>query len=107
LAVREHHPGAQRNVGLLYKYGLAVPQNYMCALKWYLKAAEQNSAAIVPLNIGALFENGRSVPRDRHKALEWYCHGGDNIYRNRLKNQGYHRSSADKSKFNSIIDSLY
>jgi hypothetical protein len=87
--------------------GNGVPKNNMCALKWYLKAAEQNKDEFAPNNIGKLFENGHGVPLDKYKALEWFCHGGYKTDRDRLKNEGFHRSATDKSKFNSIIASLY
>jgi TPR repeat protein len=107
LASRENNSRAQRNVGTFYRDGLAAPQNYLCALKWYLKAAEGNDIDNTPNHIGWLFENGYGVPLDKYKALEWYCHRGDKSYINTLKNEGFHRSATDKSKFNSIIISSY
>jgi TPR repeat protein len=107
LAAMENNSIAQNNIGVLYKDGNGVPQNYLCALKWYLKAAEQCEYENTPNNIGWLFENGYGVPPNKYKALECYCHGGDKTHRDRLKSEGYHRSATDKSKFNSIIDSLY
>jgi TPR repeat protein len=107
LAARENNSHAQCNIGVLYDIGNGVPQNYLCALKWYLKAAEGNDAGVSPGNIGKLFENGCSVPVDKYKALEWYCHGGNKANIKKLKSNGFHRSATDKSKFNSIIDSLY
>ncbi|KAI8886801.1 hypothetical protein K501DRAFT_269391 [Backusella circina FSU 941] len=43
-----------------------VPENYLCAMKWYLKSAEQNHTFALN-NIGVLFENGRGVPLDKYK----------------------------------------
>ncbi|KAI8877566.1 hypothetical protein K501DRAFT_160877, partial [Backusella circina FSU 941] len=61
----------QTNIGYLYDNGFGVPKNYLCAIKWWLNAAEQNN--MVDLNhIGVLFENGRGVPHNTLKALEWY-----------------------------------
>jgi hypothetical protein len=79
----------------------------MCALKWYLKAAERSVHVDQSNNIGELFETGHGVPLDKYKALEWYCHGRYKININRLEGQGYHRSKTGKSKFNYIIDLLY
>jgi TPR repeat protein len=106
LAAMENNSTSQNNIGTLYRDGVAVPKNYMCAMKWLLKSAEQNEYENTPTNIGDLIEHGHGVPLDKYRALEWFCHGGDKSYRDRLKNQGYHRSSADKSKFNSIINSF-
>jgi TPR repeat protein len=107
LAAKENNSHAQNCIGVLYYDGEAVPKNYLCALKWHLKAAEQNYDGSTPNNIGKFFEYGQCVPLDKYKALEWYCRGGDKTSRDRLKSEGYHRSDIDKSKFNSTIDSLY
>jgi TPR repeat protein len=107
LAAMENDSYGQNNIGELYHYGLGVPKNYLCALKWLLKAAEQFECDDTPNNIGLLFENGQGVPLDKYKALEWCCRGGDNSHRKRLKKQGYHRSATDKSTFNYITDLLY
>jgi hypothetical protein len=107
LAAMGNDSTAYNNIGALYDYGYGVPQNYLCALKWYLKSAEPCENENTLNNIGELFEKGYGVPLDKYKALEWYCHGEDKANVKRLKYQGYHRSAADKSKFNYIIDSLY
>jgi TPR repeat protein len=107
LAAMENNSHAQSNIGILYRDGLTVPKNYLCAMKWFLKADEENDGGNTPANIGWLFENGYGVPLDKYKALEWYFYGGDKSYIKTLKDQGYHISETDKSKFNSIIDSLY
>jgi tetratricopeptide (TPR) repeat protein len=107
LAARENNSDAQNSIGVLYYYGEGVPQNYLCALKWYLKAAEQNEDENAPNNIGKLFEYGRGVPLDKYKALELFCHGGKKTHRDRLKSEGYHLSASDISTFNYITDSLY
>jgi TPR repeat protein len=99
LAAMENNSIAQNNIGTLYYDGLGVPKDYLCALKWYLKAAEQNKSENALSNIGDLFEKGYGVPLDKYKALEWYCQGGNKSHRDRLKSEGYRRSAADKSKF--------
>jgi TPR repeat protein len=107
LAAMENNSKAQNTIGILYYYGDGVPQNYLCALKWYLKAAEQCEYANTPNNIGWLFEDGYGVPLDKYKAVEWYYHEGNKFHLDRLKGEGYHLSATDKSKSNSTIDSLY
>jgi TPR repeat protein len=107
LAARENDSTAYKNIGVLYNYGYGVPQNYLCALKWYLKAAEQCEYENTPNNIGKLFENGYGVPLDKYKALEWYCRRGDISHHDRLKNQGYHLSASDMGTLSYIADSLY
>jgi TPR repeat protein len=107
LAARENNSDAQNNIGILYYFERGVPKNYLCALKWFLKSAEGNKDENTPSNIGDLFEKGYGVQLNKYKALEWYCRGGNKSYQDSLKSEGYHRSKTDKSKFNSIIDSLY
>jgi TPR repeat protein len=107
LAAMESNSHAHNNIGVLYNHGHGIPQNYLCYLKWYLKCIEQNTNGKTANQIGKLFENGQGVPLYKYKALEWYCHGGDKANINRLKSEGYHRFPTDKSKMNSIIDSLY
>jgi TPR repeat protein len=107
LAAMENNSKARNNIGVLYNNGKGVPQNYLCALKWFLKAAEQCEYEITPINVGELFEYGQSVPLDKYKALEWYCHGKDKTDRDRLKSEGYHLSASDMGTFNYITDSLY
>jgi TPR repeat protein len=107
LAAKENNSTAQNNIGFLYHNGFGVPMNYLCALKWYLKAAEQNEYQNTPNNIGKLFKHGQGVPLDKYKALEWHCYGGDKSHRDRLKKQGYHRSATDKSKLKNRMITLY
>jgi TPR repeat protein len=107
LAAMENNSTAYGNIGVLYRDGRGVPKNYLCAMKWFLKAAEQNKNEYTPNTIGKLFEYGQCVPLDKYKALEWYCHGEDKANVNRLKSKGYHLSETDKSKFNYSIASLY
>jgi TPR repeat protein len=107
LAAMENNSSAQNNIGVLYFDGKGVPENYMCALKWFLKSAEQNNIDITATSIGELFENGYGVPLNKGKALEWYYHGEDKANVKKLKSKGFHRSKTNKSKFNSTIDSLY
>jgi TPR repeat protein len=107
LAAMENNSAVYNNIGILYDDGDGVPENYLCALKWYLKAAEGNDIGTVPNNIGVLFEDGCGVPLDKYKALEWYCQGGIITGIDRLKDEDYHLSITDESKSNSTIDSLY
>jgi TPR repeat protein len=46
---------------------LGIPKNDLCALKWYLKAAEGNYGGRTSDNIGNLFEKGCGVPLDKYK----------------------------------------
>lgn len=48
-----------------------MPQNYESAVEWWLKAAEQGSAA-AQIYLGDAYENGKGVPQSYEKAIEWY-----------------------------------
>jgi TPR repeat protein len=107
LAAMENDSAAYHNIGALYHIGNGVPKNYLCALKWYLKAAEGYEYENTSNYIGKLFENGQGVPLYKYNALEWHCHGKDKTLRDKLKKQGFYLSGSDTSTFNYITDSLY
>jgi uncharacterized protein len=62
---------AQFYLGALYGLSLGVPQNYLEAMKWLLKAAELGHSD-ARFNAGILYENGKGVPQDYKEALRWY-----------------------------------
>jgi len=62
---------AQYLLALNYKLGLGVPQDYVEARKWFLKAAEQGHAD-AQFNLGLLYNNGHGVPQDYVEARKWY-----------------------------------
>ena len=65
------HAGAQFNLGLMYSYGMGVPQDYAEAVTWYRLAAEQDNAW-AQFNLGLMYETGRGVPQDYAEAVTWY-----------------------------------
>ncbi len=54
---------AQYRLAIRHDYGIGVPQDYVEARKWYLKAAEQGHAS-AQHNLGFLYSNGQGVPQD-------------------------------------------
>jgi TPR repeat protein len=48
------HAGAQYNLGVMYKNGRGIPQDYMQAAAWYRKAAEQGIAN-AQYNLGGMY----------------------------------------------------
>ena len=48
-----------------------VPQDYVEAVKWFRKAAEQGNA-VVQYNLGMMYEMGRGVAGDAVTAYAWY-----------------------------------
>ena len=62
---------AQNNLGALYYYGKAVPEDDAKAMKWYRKAAEQGNAG-AQYNVGLMYDNGLGVPQDHAATAKWY-----------------------------------
>ena len=62
---------AQLNLGLMYKKGAGVTQNYKTALKWYRLAAEQGILE-AQTNLGFMYNNGQGVTKDHTVAVKWF-----------------------------------
>jgi clan AA aspartic protease (TIGR02281 family) len=62
---------AQANLGLNYRKGLGVPQDYAAAVTWFRKAADQGNA-IAQVNLGLAYLYGYSVPQDYLSAHMWF-----------------------------------
>ena len=60
----------------MYERGQGLPQDYIEALKWYRKAADQGLPEAAT-NIGTLYEKGQGVTQDYSEALEWYRKGAE------------------------------
>ena len=61
----------QVSVGLCYKDGNAVSQNYGEAMKWFRKAAGQSYPHGF-VNIGLLYKEGLGVNKDAKEAVRWF-----------------------------------
>ena len=55
----------------MYANGEGVPQDYVEAVKWFRKAAEQGDA-VAQNNLGAMHDNGTGVPEDDVQAYAWF-----------------------------------
>jgi uncharacterized protein len=62
---------AQNNLGVLYKKGEIVPQDYRQAVYWYRKAAEQGDGH-AQYNLGVACVAGYGVPQDYRQGVFWY-----------------------------------
>ena len=58
---------AEFELGILYKNGQGVPQDYAQAASWYRKAADQG-VAVAQLHLGTLYFKGQGVPQDSAQA---------------------------------------
>ena len=62
---------AQSNLGVMYKSGDGVTQDYVQAIKWYRLAAEQGHAK-AQNNLGLMYYKGEGVIQDNVYAHMWY-----------------------------------
>ncbi len=62
---------AQRMLGVMYKEGQGVPQDYTEAVIWFRKSAEQGNAT-AQSNLGTMYVKGQGVPIDYAMAYKWY-----------------------------------
>ena len=59
----------------MYENGYGMEKNYLEALKWYRRAADQGHAT-AQNNIGVMYKNGHGVEKNYQEALKWYRTGG-------------------------------
>ena len=67
---------AQNNLGNCYYYGDGVKKDYVEAVKWYRKAADQGDAD-AQYNLGKCYSCGNGVGRDYAEAAKWYRKAAD------------------------------
>jgi TPR repeat protein len=63
-------------IGEYFEYGIGVPQDYVQAMQWYQKAADQGDIRGMT-HFGYFYENGLGVSQDYGKAMELYQKAGD------------------------------
>jgi len=61
---------AQAVLGFMYEFGRGIPQDYVLAARWYLRAAAQGEPHGQHL-LGLLYDKGRGVPEDAVEAYKW------------------------------------
>ena len=67
---QQGNAGALVNLGLMYKTGRGVAQDYVQAVKWWRKAADQGDA-LAQSNLGRIYGDGQGVPQDYVQAVKW------------------------------------
>jgi len=63
-------------IGMIYKFGQGVQQDYEEAVKWYRLGAEQGDIN-AQYNLGLMYENGQGVQQDYKEAVKWYRLGAE------------------------------
>ena len=61
---------AMNRMGALYATGTGVPQDYVAALAWYQRAAENGSAKAMN-NIATIYFHGLGVPQSYEESVKW------------------------------------
>ena len=64
-------PSRQNDLGVKNLNGDGTPQNYVEALKWFQKSADQGDAS-AQHNLGLMYYNGDGVPKSDAEAVKWY-----------------------------------
>ena len=72
-------PNGQYTLGLLYRFGDSVEQDYSVSMLWLRRAAEQNHA-LAQYALGEVYENGLGTQQDGAQAVEWYTRASSNNY---------------------------
>jgi hypothetical protein len=62
---------AMRNLGVSYRDGLGIAQDYEQAREWFEKAANNDETAAM-VDLGRLYADGEGVAKDYAKARAWY-----------------------------------
>ena len=73
------YASAQNALGVMYREGKGVAQNYEEALRWYRKAANQGDA-MAQNSIGVMYRRGICVPQNDVEAVTWYYKSADQGY---------------------------
>ena len=63
-------PVAQAYLGMMFRTGRGVPQNYTMAAFWYGRSAEQGYGP-AQYALGLLYDRGQGVPQDIVEASKW------------------------------------
>lgn len=70
-AAENGNANAQYSLGLFYKKGLVVPQDYKEAIKWFRRAADQGDANAQE-ELGFIYNKGLGVPQNITESINWY-----------------------------------
>ena len=70
---------AQYNLGVSYRDGKGIQQDYKKAFDWFKKSAEQGYAA-AQFEIGFCYRTGKGIQQDYKKAFEWFKKSAEQGY---------------------------
>jgi uncharacterized protein len=70
------HTFAMNNVGMMYKKGFGVSQNYKKAVK-YFKQSSNQGFSLASYNLAAMYQSGKGVKKNRREAFKWMKKAGE------------------------------
>ena len=70
-AAEQDYAVAQNNLGVCYRDGQGVAQDFVEAVKWFSMAARQNYPP-AQFNLGVCYASGQGVAQDYEAAVKWY-----------------------------------
>ena len=70
-SAKQGYPLAKCDIGIMYRNGEGVKQDYKEAAKWLIEAAEGGDG-LAQFHIGKMYVQGNGVEKDFSKALEWF-----------------------------------
>ena len=68
---RHNDAVAECTIGVMYKQGNGVPQDYVQAARWFQRAAHHDQGD-AQFCLGELYQHGQGVKKDPAKAAKWY-----------------------------------
>ncbi len=68
--------GAMFHMGKIHSIGIAVPQDFLAAERWYLRAVELGEVR-AHCNLGWLYQSGLGLPEDKARAFELLSFGAE------------------------------
>ena len=70
-AAAQNYPPALTGIGIAYKEGRAVTQNYKEAMNWFRQAAAYNDAD-AQYELGVIFDGGHEFQANPQEAWKWF-----------------------------------
>jgi TPR repeat protein len=71
------NPEMQTKIGNRFRKGEGEPRDYVKAVYWYRKAAQQGFAG-AQNNLASMYEHGLGVPKNESEAARWYRKAAEN-----------------------------
>jgi len=87
-AAEQGHSQAQYHLGLMYKFGLGVKQNYTQMATWTRKSAEQGNA-MAQAHLAGMYFVGQGVPKNYKESAKWYLKAAEQGDANAQQHIGY------------------